>query len=452
MAPITLSGFNSIDFKSIVDIIIQSERQPITRLQTNQKTEQDRLTAYGSLTSSLSRLQDAFSALQTPTAYGDLKATSSDTTILNASADSSAAKGAFTINVASLARPQVTASAIRQFNDINAPIIDGGTFSLTQSGTTTNIDLTGVTTLAQLRDAINSQQTGVKAAIINDGSRTDTPPKPFRLVLTSADSGTANAFTVNDQTTSGGSAPGSVLNLSTDGTSGVAQDTQFDYNGIPIKSTSTTVNGAVPGLSLTVLRTGTANVTVDDDDTSLKGKVTELVNAFNSFNDFVKGQFKLGDSPTNRPPLSTDPLLRTLNRQIRSYLTESHDNAGDIHHLSELGIRLTQSGKLEIDGAALDEALASDPAGVKTLLAGASGLAAKIGTAIESMTGSITDIESRIKITIDNYGKKITDMESQLALREDALTRQFAAADEAISQLNSQKNALNNLGSQYRLF
>jgi flagellar hook-associated protein 2 len=452
MAPITLSGFNNIDFKSIVDIIIQSERQPIDRLQTDQKSEQGRLTAYGSLTSSLSRLQDAFSALQTPTAYGDLKATSSDTTILSATASSSASKGSFTINVSSLARPQVTASAGRQFNDINASIIDGGTFSLTQAGVTTSIDLTGVTTLAQLRDAINTQQTGVKASIINDGSTLDAPPKPFRLVLTSADSGSANAFTINDQTTLGGGAPGSVLNLSTNGTSGVAQDTQFDYNGIPIKSTSTTVNGAIPGLTLTLLRSGSANVTVDDDDTSLKSKVTDLVNGFNSFNDFVQGQFKIGASATDRPPLSTDPLLRNLNRQIRSYLTSSQDNAGDIHNLAALGIRLNQSGKLEIDNGALEEALSNDPEGVKTFLAGTSGLAAKVSSAIEAMNGSIVDIESRIKVTIDNYGKRITDMESQLALREDALTRQFAAADEAISQLNSQKNALTNLGNQYRLF
>jgi len=40
--PITLSGFKHIDFKSIIDIIIKSERQPIDRLQAQQKAEQDR--------------------------------------------------------------------------------------------------------------------------------------------------------------------------------------------------------------------------------------------------------------------------------------------------------------------------------------------------------------------------------------------------------------------------
>jgi flagellar capping protein FliD len=113
---------------------------------------------------------------------------------------------------------------------------------------------------------------------------------------------------------------------------------------------------------------------------------------------------------------------------------------------------LTQSGKLEVNNGVLEQALSNDPDGVKAFLSGASGLAAKVSSAIDAMNLSIGDIESRIKITIDKYGKRISDMESQLALREDALTRQFAAADEAISQLNSQKNALNNLGNQYRLY
>ena len=104
---ITLSGFNNIDFKAIVDILIQSERQPLDRLQAQQKAEQDRLTAYNNLTSALSRLQSAFAALQPSSAYGDLKASSSDTTVLTPTATASSSKGSFLVNVTSLARPQV---------------------------------------------------------------------------------------------------------------------------------------------------------------------------------------------------------------------------------------------------------------------------------------------------------------------------------------------------------
>ncbi len=108
---ITLSGFNNIDFKAITDIIIKSERQPITRLETDKRTEQNKLTAYGSLSTSLSSLRSAFDALNTTDAYEALKATASDTSVLSATATSEATPGTFTLNVTSLARPQVTTSA-----------------------------------------------------------------------------------------------------------------------------------------------------------------------------------------------------------------------------------------------------------------------------------------------------------------------------------------------------
>jgi len=452
---ITLSGFNNIDFKSIVDILIKAERQPIDRLEAQQKAEQARLTAYGNLTSAVSRLQTAFTALKPTTAYDALKASSSDTTVLTATASSSAAKGSFNIDVTSLARAQVTASAARQFNDINASVIDGGSFSITQNGTTTNVDLTNVTTLAQLRDAINAAQTGVKASIINDGSTADSPAKPFRLVLTSSAAGVANAFTVNDQTTFQGGTAGTVLNLSTDATNGVALDTLFTYNGIQIKSASTTVTDAIPGVSLKLLKAGATTVTIDSDDSTLETKIKEAVDAFNNFNDFVQGQFKLPTTGSARAPLATDPVLRALNRQIRTFLTADHANSGDIQNLSALGIRLTTTGKLELDEAALSAALTEDPDGVEAFLADVSGFAAKVSGYAESLTssgGTIDSAESRVQINIDSYARRIATLEAQLALREEALTRQFAAADEAISQMNAQANALSGLGSQYRLF
>jgi flagellar hook-associated protein 2 len=274
-------------------------------------------------------------------------------------------------------------------------------------------------------------------------------------VLASSTSGTASAFTVNDQTTIQGGTAGTVLNLSTDATNGVALDTVFTYNGIQIHSASTTVADAVPGVTLKLFKAGTSTVTVDADDSSLETKVEEAVDAFNNFNEFVQGQYKLPTTGSSRPPLATDPVLRTLNRQIRTYFTADHANSGDIHNLSALGIRLTSTGKLELDKAALAAALSEDADGVQAFLSDVSGLAAKVSDYAESLTssgGTLDSAESRIQSTIDSYSRRIATLESQLALREEALTRQFAAADEAISQMNQQANALNSLAGQYRLF
>ncbi|PYS39311.1 MAG: hypothetical protein DMG14_14385 [Acidobacteria bacterium] len=454
-SPITLSGFNNIDFKSIINLIMEAERQKITRVQAQQKIEQTRISDYHSLSANLTTLQSAFTALESASNFGDLTASVSDTTILTASATSSATKGAFTIDVQSLARPQVTISAERQFGDINAAIIDGGTFSITQHGTTTNLDLTGVESLTDLRDAINAQQSGVRAAIINDGSSADTPPKPFRLVLTSTQAGISGAFSFNDQTSFSGGSAGGVLNLSTDATNGSAKDAEFKYNGITIRSSSNTVGDAIPGLTLKLLKPGTATVTVTDDDSSLQTKIKAVVTAFNAFNDFASTQFKIPTDGTPRSALATDPLLRGINRQLRSYFISDVDASGDIHNLAELGIGLTQTGKLTLDEAALDSALTTHRTDVEAFFSGSSGFAAKISNLIDSYAGangSIHTVETNTQRTIDSYTNKIQRLEAQLALREETLTKQFAAADRAISQLNSQVNALNGLGNQFRLF
>jgi flagellar hook-associated protein 2 len=448
---ITLSGFNNIDFKAITDIIIKSERQPITRLETDKQTEQTKLTAYGSLNTSLSSLRSAFSALNTEDAYDALKATASDTTVLAATSTSEATPGTFTLNVTSLARPQVTTSAAGQFADINAAIFDGGSFSITQDGDTTNVDLTGVDSLAELRDAINAQQTGVKASIINDGSGAT----PFRLILTSMNPGLANAFTVSDTTKLGAGAAGAVLNLSTDATNGVAKDTELTYNGIAVKSSSTTVDEAIPGLSLNILKTGSTSVTVSDDNSSLRGKIKAAVSAFNSFNDFFGAQTKLDTTGSGRPPLASDPLLRSANRQLRSFFLNSHVNSGSLDELMDLGITLDRQGKLQIDDAKLDSMLSSKRADVAAFFSGDSGFAKKITDAIDGYTkagGAIDSVEDRIKRNIAKYTSKIQDLEFRLATREEQLTAEFAAADRAISQLNSQSSSLAGLGSQFRLF
>jgi flagellar hook-associated protein 2 len=447
---ITLSGFNNIDFKSVIDIMMRVERRPIDSLQTDRTTQQSKLTAYGDFTSRLGSLQSAFKALSSSSSFGSLKISSSDTSTLTASVTSSAVKGTFSINVTSLARPQVTASPASQFSDFNAPIFDAGTFSITQNGTTTPIDLAadGITSLVGLRDAINNAQDGVRAAIINDGSTTN----PFRLILSSVTPGTAHAFSVMDETSMSGGTSGAVLNLATDPANGVARNTVFTYNGISIQSESTTVTGAIPGVSLNLLKEGTATISITEDDSVLKNKFTAAVDAYNSFNDFAQKQMRPPLGGATRPALYNDLVLRTASRQLKDALISSHTVAGSsLKHLAELGIQFDRNGKLTVDSSKLDEAISTRRNDVQTFLSDAtSGVGNAISNLVEAYTkagGTIDTAETRINHTIEAYDVRIAALEAQLAIRQASLTRQFTAADQAISQMNNQANALSSLGS-----
>jgi flagellar hook-associated protein 2 len=449
-SPISFSGFNNIDFQSIVNIMMTQASKPLTAMQTQLSSAQSKLTAYSTLDSQLSSVKSAYEALKESSAYGSLKVASSDSTVISASVTSDAVKGTHNIHVESLARPQVTASAANQFSDINADILDAGTFAITQNGQTTTIDLTtqGITTLAQLRDAINNAQTGVKAAVVNDGSGST----PFRLVLSSTTPGVANAFSVNDQTKLGTGAAGGVLNLSTDSTNGVAKDTVFTYNGISIHSTSTTISDAIPGLSLTLFKEGDSKITISDDSAVLKSKITAAVDAFNSFNTYAQSQLRVTPGSSTQPILYNDITLKTANRQLRDALTSNHIVSGSsFKNISEIGIQFDQSGKLTIDSTKLDDAIANHSADLQAFFSNATtGLATVVGNYINSFTksgGAIDYTQERMQGSIQSLNSRITAMQAQLNLQKQSLTAQFAAADQAISQLNSQGNSLGSLSS-----
>ncbi len=466
-SPITLSGFNNIDFQSVINIMMQQAKQPLNALQTQLSAAQNKLTAYDTFDTQLSSVQSAFDDLQSDSSYGSLQVATSDSSALTASVASSAVRGTFNINVTSLARPQVTASGANQFSDINANIFEAGKFAVTQNGVTTTIDLMAgtyttasdgssnpidmglgsITSLTKLRDAINVSQSGVSASIINDGSST-----PFRLVLSSKTPGIANAFTVDDQTSSSGNAAGAVLNLSTDPTEGVAKNTVFTYNGIQIQSTSTTVSDVIPGMTINVLKEGKTTVTVSDDPSVLKSKITAAVNALNSFNDYAQSQLRMPTGSSVQPVLYNDLTLRTANRQLKDVFLANYISSGStIKNVSDIGIQYDRNGKLTIDSTKLEDAISNHASDVQKFFSNATnGLSKVASNMVASYTKSGGIIEfshDRLQDSIDNMNARISAMQEQLNIQQQSLTAQFTAADQAISQLNNQASSISSLSS-----
>jgi len=58
-SPITLSGFNSIDFNLILNTIMQQERQPVVALEAQKKSLDAQKSTFGSLASKLGALESA---------------------------------------------------------------------------------------------------------------------------------------------------------------------------------------------------------------------------------------------------------------------------------------------------------------------------------------------------------------------------------------------------------
>ena len=110
-SPITLSGFNDIDFSQILTLIMTQESKPLEALQNRQSALQTRSNTFSTLATKVSALQTAASRLSTTADLTAQTATSSNTANVTAEAGTGAQNGRYDVVVNSLARAQVTASA-----------------------------------------------------------------------------------------------------------------------------------------------------------------------------------------------------------------------------------------------------------------------------------------------------------------------------------------------------
>ena len=98
-SPVTLSGFNNIDFNLILTSIMRQESQPLEALQSRQASLQSRANSFGLLATRVATLQSAAAKLASATDLAGFKATSSDASAVSVSATSSAIAGRYDVVV-----------------------------------------------------------------------------------------------------------------------------------------------------------------------------------------------------------------------------------------------------------------------------------------------------------------------------------------------------------------
>jgi len=447
-SPITFSGFNAIDFNVVLNAIMAQESAPLQALQAHQRELEATDTTYGQLVTKLDALRTSSGALSNASTLTTYAATSSDTTALTVSATVGAAAGRYEIKVNELARAQVTVSNTFAPDASTTIVATGGSLTIG----TEQITIAGPVTLTQLAAAINADADSPATASI-----IATEPGKYRLVLTSKDTGAANAFTITNQLTAGTI---TFTDTDNDGTSGdsdadnavKATSASLLVNNIQVTSDSNTVVDSVPGVTLTLLQQDPAKtvvVTVGRDDEDLADRVKAFVASFNDLVKFADDQNE-GSKDGTVGNIGRDSLLRGLRNALRTALMGAH-GTGSFTRLAEVGVGFTRTGELSFDQTAFTTALESDPAAVQALFTDAgSGAFTSINTLIDDYTdagGFLPDARTRLSDEISRIGRNIDSMQARLAIRRAALQQEFTAADAAMTRLNSQKSALTSFSS-----
>src|SRR5579863_4987891 len=194
---------NGIDVQSVVNSILAPENGSITILQNQQTDLSTQAGLLAGLNNNLTSLAQAVLALADPTGpLASQSATSSDSSILTASAQTSATPGTHQIVVSNLATTGTLYTdplAGGADTTILPSDVTSGDIKLQiggANGTTEDIPITQGTndTLNTLAKYINAQNWGVTASVVTDAGGA-------RLALYSQASGTPGALAITDNTT-----------------------------------------------------------------------------------------------------------------------------------------------------------------------------------------------------------------------------------------------------------
>ena len=463
-SPITFSGFNNIDFGSILNTIMTAERIPLTALETQKTTLNQQGTAFTTLAGKLGALKSAVETLTDSDGFNIFAATSGSPENVGVSTTSGGVAGLYEVVVSELARAQVMASTTT-YASPDEVIATGGSLSVALYGNPpVNIPPTAIAgpmSVRQLADAINADANSpVTAAVVQAA------PGQYRLVLTGRSTGSANAFTISSSLTGGTGV--AFTDTDNDGTYGddaadaaiSAKNAALTINNIPVTSATNTVDSAIPGVIMTLSKKDPAKtvlVEVSESVDEAKSQLDTFVTAYNDLMSFVTEQGTAALS--GKANIARDSLVRSLKMGLTSSMRAEYlDGAPTYTRLSTVGVEFNSDGTLKLDATKLKAAILDDPAAVQKMfvgLNGSSGVFGAIRAQVEDYTkagGLVQDAKDRLKDQIVKIDAKLDTMEMQLELRRQTLQREFIAADQLMSQLNGQGSSLQALGGQYRLF
>jgi flagellar hook-associated protein 2 len=435
-SPITFSGFNNIDFNSVLEALSAQERQPVVQLETQQAQLQKQRTAFGTLATHLGAVESAARDLGASTAFTGTTASISNEAIAKVSAGNGAPAGSYSLVIGALAKAQVTATAGTTPDADTTVVANGG--SITIGGVAVN--LTGPVTMNELAEAINgTADIGVTASVVRSGAA-------YQLVLTGKETGATASFAVSNGLSGGSGVSFAASNAQT------AQDASFTINNVPVNSRSNTVEGAIPGTTVTLQQESPSpvTITITADLSSVEELVKKFTSAYNDLNAFLEAQAKAYGNK-ERDNIGGDPLVRQLRNTLSRVAGGEVPTSDTYTSLAQVGLSFNRTGQLEFRSADLKAALSTDRKAVVALFQGGSGFDGafdKVKAAIGNYTaggGLIPTAQTRLDAQLSKIGDRIQELERRLAIRKEAMHKEFIATDLAIAQLNASMGQIGSL-------
>ncbi len=404
---------------------VQSSLDRLNRNESNYKTQRD---ALSKLRTSLTTFKSAMSGLKTGNA----------TMLVNSASFSQ--EGYATATVGSKAQPGSYQFYVEQLASKQQVAVQGladGSLSGTLTLKGQDFDLSGYATLEEAAKAINATaDLGVQATLVRSNGQVN-------LVLTSAESGAANAFAVS----LAGNAAATATTLSEAADARIRMGGSFGAGGIELTSSSNTFDNVIDGVSLSVSKLhkdgdAALTLTVGQDQSATKAKAKSFVDAFNALMTSFDSLTASGSESSARGALAGDSSVRAIEGRLNTLLRT--DFAGN--SLINFGISADRNGKLTIDSARFEEAVAKDPAGFEALFTGKDNLLDSIDKTVAAYTSSANGMLKNRMDTLDLNLRRTNEQFDKLQQQYDSYYSRY------LKQFTSMMQTMQSMEQTFGMF
>jgi flagellar hook-associated protein 2 len=401
----------------------------------------------------------------------------SDSSVLTASASSSALLGVNTIKVNRLATNDVL---VAQSLDLASDFALTGEHTFNMNGKNVTVDfgestISNEAAMKKIASAINAtEDIGMSASLVKSTTTKG------RLTFTATETGTTRTVdgeeVTNDIQFVAGSDVLKELGLGNnlinpDNKREVYKENQPDkayykvadpnelnseivVNSVVVTRSSNTVTDALEGVTLNLHKAQDdedmeINVTTTVGTSKVKEMLQPLLTAYNDL---------LGFLDENKSLQRSDASVSSLRQMIRSLPSQevssvqSADGDEDVpSFLTEIGLSIDKAGKIYIDdNEKLEGFLEDDPQKVADLFISSDGFAAKLNKAVYSYTGTDSIIAARkdsLSQQIQTTTKRTEELQARIDSQAEALRKEYDSMLEVFLQAQAQYQMLGTYGS-----
>ncbi len=449
-------GMSSIDVAAIVEQLMTVENKPLDKIQT--KIEQKKLVIsdLGTIKSKVATFQDALTLFQAPSTFNNSLASSSDATIVSATASNGAVKGNHSVTVTSLAT--ATRNTVTGYTSSTASATVDATngFAITVAGTTYNTNgnktVSGVVTAnavtvlgaspssTDLKNWINGLGVNVSASVVETSGSSN-----WALMIQGTQTGTTNAVSFSGLT----GVPATLTNTSVT----TAANASFIVNGTTFSRASNTVTDVIDGLTLSLNKaSGTAQtISVGKGIDVSSDAINTLIKAYNevmSTHKSMTANSANSDKPGN---FAKSPATLSFINQIKDSFAKgiSYTANGTLTtmSLSTLGIDMQLDGTAKFNSSSFATASA---AGLRDTLAlgvtmGYVSSTSNLNTFLTAQVKTGGALNSQITsetTAVQDLTKRKDNLQIRLNSIKTNLVSQYSSLNALLYQLSSTSNSL----------